>query len=104
MSELHIFVSAVHCSCQHSVSVFTRLISQIKFISTLFIYFTIISMSLLLLQLRNSADICTNLRIAHTGWFSSDVIQQAASNFLSQKLYVAKHRKRISASVLERSE
>ena len=37
---LHIFVSAVQCSCQHSkpCRVGARLISQLKFISTLFVY------------------------------------------------------------------
>ena len=42
MSELHIFISAVYCSCQHSkpCRVCARLISQLKFISTLFIYYT----------------------------------------------------------------
>jgi len=43
MSQLHIFVSAVRCSCQHSkpCRVCARLISQIKFISALFIYYNI---------------------------------------------------------------
>ena len=41
--ELHISVSAVQCSCQHSKAcrVYARLISQLKFISTLFIYYII---------------------------------------------------------------
>jgi len=41
MSELHIFVSTVHCSCHHlkACRVCARLISQLKFISTLFIYY-----------------------------------------------------------------
>jgi len=41
ISELHIFVSAVHCSCQHSKAfrVCARLISQLIFISTLLIYY-----------------------------------------------------------------
>jgi len=44
MSGLHIFLSAVHCSCQHSepCRVCARLISQLKCINTLFIYYSII--------------------------------------------------------------
>jgi len=43
MYELHISVSAVHCSCQHlkACRVCARLISQLKFLSTLFIYYNI---------------------------------------------------------------
>ena len=43
MSELHLFVSAVNCYCQHSEAcgVCARLISQLNFISTLFIYYNI---------------------------------------------------------------
>jgi len=42
MPELHIFVSAVQCSCQHlkACHVCMRLISQLHFMSTLFIYYT----------------------------------------------------------------
>jgi len=49
MSELHIFVSAVHCCCQHSkpCRVCARLISQLKFISTLFIYYCTIFLFIL---------------------------------------------------------
>ena len=51
MSELHIFVSAVHYSCQHlkPCRVYPQLISQLKSISTVFIYY--IAMSLLQLLL-----------------------------------------------------
>ena len=42
MSELHIFVSAVHCSCHNSkpCRVCERLISQHKFIITLFMCYS----------------------------------------------------------------
>ena len=43
LSELHVFVSAVRCSCQHSkvCCICARLISQLKFISALFIYYNL---------------------------------------------------------------
>ena len=45
VSELHIFVTAVHCSCQHSNvrRVCVRLISQLKFIRIFFICYNILS-------------------------------------------------------------
>jgi len=42
MSEFHISVSAIQCFCQHlkACRVCARLISQLHFISTLFIYYS----------------------------------------------------------------
>ena len=62
LSQLHISVSAVHCSCQHSKScrVCARLISQLKFISTLFIYYIFLSQVYGLCQVKTRTIISNN--------------------------------------------
>ena len=53
--KLHIFVTAVHCSCQYlnACRVYARLISKLKFISTLFIYYITMAYALLTFWRRN---------------------------------------------------
>jgi len=89
LSELHIFVSAVHCPCQHSkpCRFCVQLISQLKLISTLFIYYKCMYVMYVCNVCMYVCKICTYVRYVRMYVWCMYVIYLLLQ-FINQRMHI----------------